>query len=210
MVDYPNTPKPSTLDDFLKKIPERPEPDVVTRTYLRSLGYTSSNDWQIVPILRFIKFIESNGKPTDLFKNFSDITKSKVIMAQALKESYAELFKVHTNPCDKDDTDLKNFFRTQTGKGKKVVERTVSTFKTLCQFADFGAPVIAPTPISAPTPAPTLLPTPVVQLPVTKEGGVTINLNIRLELPATQDADVYDKIFQSLKKHLLTQNSKTD
>jgi len=48
-------------------------------------------------------------------------------------------------------------------------------------------------------------------LPVTREGGgVTVNVNIRLELPATQDASVYDKIFESLKKHILASGSKPD
>jgi hypothetical protein len=59
-----------------------------------------------------------------------------------------------------------------------------------------------------PTPSPISAPT--VQLPLAKEGGVTVNVNIRLELPATQDADVYDKIFESLKKHILSTSSKTD
>lgn len=73
---------------------------------------------------------------------------------------------------------------------------------------EIGAPSVPITTTPAPIPTPT--PAPLVQVPVTREGGVTLNVNIRLELPATQDATVYDKIFQSLKKHLLTPSSKTD
>jgi len=87
-----------------------------------------------------------------------------------------------------------------------MLKATVDAFQVLCKFADFGAPAVTITP----TPTPGAAPTPTVQLPVTKEAGVNLNVNIRLELPATQDAEVYDKIFQSLKKHLLTPSSKTD
>jgi hypothetical protein len=211
MVDYPYTLKPSSLEDFLNKMANRPEPSRVTQTYLKSLGYTSSNDWAITSILNFIKFTD-RSKPTDLFKTFRDTRKAKSIMAQGLRESYADLFQLSTNPCQMSDVDLENFFRTATGRGGRTLGATVSTFKTLCNFADFGAPAIpiTPTPAPTPTPTPAPIPMPLVQMPVTREGGITLNVNIRLELPATQDADVYDKIFKSLKKHLLTPSSETD
>jgi len=208
MVDYPYTYKPSSLDGFLKNITPRPQPKTVSQSYLKSLGYTSSHDWKIIPILRFIKFLDTGGRPIDLFKSFRDTRKQKATMAQALKESYADLFELYSNPCAKDDQTLENFFRTATGRGGRMLKATVSAFKTLCGFADFAAPAIPITP--KPTPTPTAISTPAVQLPVMREGGVTLNVNIRLELPATQDATVYDKIFQSLKKHLLTPSSKTD
>jgi hypothetical protein len=106
------------------------------------------------------------------------------------------------------DTDLENFFRTATGRGDRMLTATVDAFKTLCKFADLKAPPVPITP--TPTPAPTPVPTPPFQPTIAKEGGVTVNVNIRLELPATKDAEVYDKIFESLKRHLLTSSSKTD
>lgn len=203
MVNYPYTLKPRSLESFLNRISERPEPPKVTQPYLSSLGYTSSNDRAIITVLNFLKFTD-RGRPNNLFKSFRDTRKSKAIMAQALKESYADLFQLSTNPCQMSNKDLENFFRTATGRGGRTLQATVSTLKLLCKFADFGAPAI---PI---TPTPTQIPAPFVQVPVTREGGVTLNVNIRLELPATKDADVYDKIFESLKKHLLTPSSKTD
>ena len=176
MVDYPWTLKPSSLEDFLKNMPTRPEPPAVTQSYLAALGYKSSADRQIIPIFRFINFIDSKGTPQESFKNFRDTSKSKAILAQALRQSYSALFGTLPNPWQAGDTDLENFFRTATGRGGRMLTATVSAFKTPCQFADFGAPAITPTP--TPTPLPT--PAPIVQLPVTKEGGVTVNVNIRL------------------------------
>ena len=210
--DYPYILKPRSLESFLTNMPDRPKPPKVTQSYLSSVGYTSSTERAIIPVLKFIKFIAANGSPTDSFKLFRDTTKSKAIMAQVLKENYKNLFDVHSNPCQASDPDLENFFRTATGRGGRMLKATVDAFQVLCKFADFGAP--PPTPTPTPTPAKTVpttvTPTPTIQLPVTKEAGVTLNVNIRLELPATQDAEVYDKIFQSLKKHLLTPSSKAD
>jgi len=206
-MSYPYTLKPSTLEDFLRNVPDRPEPSRVTHSYLRSLGYTSSHDFKIIPILKFIHFIDSNGNPNESFKNYRDTKKSKPIMAQALKESYSGLFELFSNPCAAKREDLENFFRTATGRAGRMLRATVDAFQTFCKFTDLGAITITPTP--APTPTPTPTPTP-IPLPVTKEGGVTLNVNIRLELPATKDAEVYDKIFESLKKHLLTSSSKAN
>jgi len=52
-------------------------------------------------------------------------------------------------------------------------------------------------------------PTGEIKLPVTYN-GVNLTVNISLELPISKDADVYDKIFTSLKRNLLSPKSKTD
>jgi hypothetical protein len=48
-----------------------------------------------------------------------------------------------------------------------------------------------------------------IKLPVT-DSGVNLTINISLELPISKDADVYDKIFASLKRNLLSPKSKAD
>jgi len=131
MANYPYTLKPSTLEDFLKNITPRPEPKKVTQSYLRSSGYTSSADFQIIPILKFINFLASNGNPDVFFKSFRDTRKSKATMAQALKKSYAGLFELDANPCQASDQVLENFFRTTTGRGGRMLRATVGTFKVL-------------------------------------------------------------------------------
>ncbi|MFB3887880.1 MAG: DUF5343 domain-containing protein [Candidatus Bathyarchaeia archaeon] len=216
MADYPWTLKTSALEDFLKKMSTRPEPARVTQEFLKSLGYTSSNDWQTIPILKFSKFLDANGNPTEFYRNFRDTSKAKAVMAQAIRESYSELFLAHAAPWQASDVDLENFFRTKTGRGERMLRATVGTFKELCQFADFGAAPIQMQPsLQQANATVTTLSTasaqpPTIHLPITREGGVNLNVDIRLELPATQDASVYDKIFESLKKHLLNPNSKAD
>lgn len=170
------------------------------------MGYTSSNDFKIIPVLKFIGFLDSSGGITEPFKQFRDTQKAKSVMAQALRTTYSELFSNFTNPYNEN---LENYFRTATGKAGKPLQATESTFKTLCRFADFETVETIPeTQPTTPTIQHQSIPT--VQVPmVGKENGVNVTVNIRFELPVTDKIDVYDRIFESLKKHILTSDSKS-
>lgn len=208
MVDYPYTYKVSSLEDFLKEMPNRPEPTTkVTIDYLRKLGYTSSRDNAILKILKFIGFLDSSGNITDSFRAFRNTDKSKIIMAQSLRQAYDDLFNAIANPHQKN---LENYFRTATGRAGSALTATESTFKKLCGFADFKSGVAMPAKGQKAILTPTPFSKPIVSLPITKEGAININIDIKFELPITKDADVYDKIFQSLKKNILTRESKED
>jgi hypothetical protein len=209
MVNYSYTIKPGSLEDFLKNMPNRPEPTgKITVDYLKKLGYTSSNDFATISVLKFIGFLDSNGVITEAFKQFRDTQKGKAVMAQALRTAYSDLFSAYSNPCAEN---LENYFRTATGKAGKALHATEITFKTLCKFANFetSEPSIGSEQTGMQTP-PQRSP-PIIQMPtVVKENGVNVTVNIRFELPVTKEIDVYDRIFESLKKHLLSPSEKTN
>jgi len=123
------------------------------------------------------------------------------------------LFKIFSDPLTKSREELENFFAKYKPSVKKsTLGLYVDTFKTLCEFADFGASSISlpRTPLPEVPAGEKIALKPSVRLPITKEGGINLDVSIRIELPVTQDAEVYDKIFKSLKKHLLTPSSETD
>jgi len=155
------------------------------------------NDRPIVGILKFIGFIDENGVPKEKYVNFRDSTKAKSVMANCLREAYAELFEIYPDAYDKDTQTLKDFFSTRVTAGEQVLARTVDTFKVLCEFADFKAPAEIPKEELKVPPAEKEL----KEAPQVRK--FDINFNIQLILPTTNDADVYDKIFAALKKHLL-------
>lgn len=180
----------------MQEIPEMGVPDKITTTTLPSLGYKSTNDRCLPPILKFIGFLDANGVPTERYKNFRNKQVSKSVMADAIKTAYADLFKLYPDAYNKDFTNLRDFFSGTTKAGDKALKLTVESFKALCDFADFkGAPVVVEDKKNKETQA-------IPQIPA----GVTINLNIQLTLPATSDATVYDKIFKALRENLLTRD----
>lgn len=198
MVEYPYILNTGRLRSFVDTIPKMGVPDTINTNTLPKLGYKSTNDRPIVKILRFIEFIDTNGVPTQNYKNFRDTSKARIVMANALRKAYSELFKLYPNAHKKDDESLKNFFRPTTKAGEQVVERMVDTFKTLCSFADFEAAIpekeVKRKEIEEVKEAPALL------------SGVTINVNVQITLPVTDDASVYEKIFKALKDHLLSRD----
>lgn len=193
MVEYPYTLKTGSLRGFLNKIPTIGVPEKVTIKYLYGLGYKSVNDRPIVKILKFIKFLDQNGKPTENYINFRSRERSKSVMANCVRSAYSELFKTYPDAYGKDPATLRDFFSASVTAGEKVLISTVNTFKVLCEFADFEAPPLKEKEEEE-------------ERKVIEKAavvpGLVINLNIAL--PATEDASVYDKIFESFKKHILT------
>lgn len=180
-------------------IPKIKVPGKVTYKFLSSVGFKSTYDRPIVSILQFIGFINSMKAPTQKYRDFRIKSKSKAIMASALKSAYSELFGIYENANEADASSLQDFFAQHTDAGDQVVSRTVDTFKILCGFADFKAELVEEEEKAK-------------EGEEEKEGevkpqmptGVTLNFNIQLTLPATEDATVYDKIFKSLKENLLS------
>jgi len=204
MQKYPYIVKIGSLRDFLKKVPGIGVPDKITTTTLKGLGYTSSNDAPIPRILKFIGFIGEDGTPSDSYRLFRNKEKSSAVMAASLKKAYAELFQTYPDAHNKDTEALRNFFSTSTEGGEAVLVNTVNTFKALCEFADFEVPPIETGMVSGEGASETISKVPITKVPVqTAAAGLTINVNIELQLPATEDSSIYDKIFESLKKHIL-------
>ena len=44
----------------------------------------------------------------------------------------------------------------------------------------------------------------VVKRKLTGTTGMTVNINIQLQIPATDKAEIYDSFFAAMKKHLLS------
>jgi len=211
MVKYPYIPSMRPLRKFLSDIQTMGTPPKINSAALNQMGLKTSNASYIPTILKFIGFIDDSGVPTEDYKNFKKKETGRSVMAGALKGAYADLFQLYPDAQLREFDVLRDFFVGTTDAGESAVKYTVETFKTLCDFADFGAVPTSATTQQKQTPTLTqTTPPPLVQLPISREGGVNINVNIKFELPITKDSDVYDKIFESLKKHLLTPSSKTD
>lgn len=136
MADYPYILKTGSLKKFLEKIPTIGVPDKVTHQFLYTLDFKGNNDRPILPILKFLKFTDASGVPTERYRNYRDKSKSSQVLGEALKQAYSDLFKVYPDADKRDQQALQNFFTTKTGLGERAVKSIVETFKTLCSIAD--------------------------------------------------------------------------
>jgi hypothetical protein len=201
---YPYILNTGSLRKFLENIPKIGTPTRITQPSLPALGFKKHADRPIVPILKFIGFLDEANVPSQNYKDFKVANKAGAVMASALRKAYSDLFEIYPDACERDDKTLKDFFTPTTDAGEQVVVQTVATFKVLCSFADFKATVEerkgeegdkgkkGEEGEGGKPPAPA--------------AGVTINLNIQLALPATEDAKVYENIFKALRDNLLARD----
>ena len=202
---YPYILNTGSLKRFLDNIPKIGTPPKITQPGLPSLGFKSTADRPIVSILRFIGFLNEGNEPTQAYRDFKITNKAGQVMAEALRKTYSDVFEIYSDACDKDDKTLKDFFTPTTDAGEQVVVQTVATFKVLCSYADFkavpaegveekGGEKKKDVDKSEEKPKPSI------------STGVTLNVNIQLTLPVTDDASVYDKIFKAIKDNLVSRD----
>lgn len=202
MSEIPYTPLPGKIKEYFDKFQEvsTPEKVKVNRKWLESLAFKSGNDQYIIKILRVIGFVDGSNTPTDLWRSYKDPTRGGAVLAQGIRTGYKELFDTYPDANRKDREALYAFFSSKTGKAKPTVDLMVSTFTNLCQIADFQAE--APTVMEKPHER--IEGKPEVRIRPEKDIISEIHLNIQLHLPPTNDSTVYDALFKSLRKNLLS------
>ena len=205
MTDYPYMISNNKIAPILEKIRSAATPDKFTQEWLKQLGFASSNDRAFIPLIKKLGFITDDGVPTQYYSKLRDATTAKIILADRIKSLYSEVFAVEINANAQTDDVLKGVFSRVTGKDEKAVGRMQSTFKALCNQADFANASVH-------------YEATVQEKEIVKE-NIDIELqkndrtcalkqpdfhyNIQIHLPATTEISVYNAIFKSLKENLL-------
>lgn len=218
-MNYPYSTATGTIPKILAKIQTVGQPSKVDKTWMSSIGFTKTSEQRMVAILKFIGFADKDGTPTDLWTRFRSNKTGKKVLGTAIQNAYADLYQIYPNAHEIDKDELNHFFTTKTTAGSLALSHTVNTFRNLAEFAEFtNEPISTPAPKKQEQPD---KPAPKAKAKIEKEvqgdfsnqlsrqfkeskNGLTINLNIQLTVPETNDEKVYDKFFQSLKKHLLS------
>jgi len=204
----PYTPNPASIPRFFQHIQAAGVPAKVTNTYLEGVGFKSKNDRYLIAVLKAIGFLDNSGSPTERWRSYRDKAKGPGVLAAGIRHAYSDLFETYPDAYRKDDEAIRNFFSSRTDLGESTLALAVRTFKSLCLNANFeGAELVEETAAEI---AELAKPD---ERPATRaaaSGGTrapVININIQLELPATDDASIYEKLFEAMRKNLLTDGS---
>ena len=203
MAEFPYTTVPGKLSDLFKKIKGVGIPDKATQKWLQSVGFKSSNDKSLLPVLRFIGFLDTSGYPTERWKKYRGKEVNQVLV-EAIRTGYHELYSTYPDAHARPRKELENFFSTQSSAGKQAIGKTVSTFQELCKQADFNTakPQVEKA-IDKKEPKDGTGSAELIEVTSKSHKGFAIYINIQLTLPETTDAKVYDAFFSAMKKHLL-------
>ena len=175
-------PKPKFSYDFLENV----------------LLFKGKNDRYLIPLLKKLGFLEQDGRPTVLYKDFRNDVQSDKILGKGIRLAYHELFRRNKNLHELNEEQITGYIKSATGMGEEssTLGLITKTIMNLMHIADFSE---EPEEIKEP------------QEPEKEEEKMEIikdkfNLNytISINLPETTNEEVYEKIFNSIKKTLLT------
>jgi len=193
------------LASILGKVVDGTAPPKFTQAHLKSIGFKSSNDLGVIGLLKDLKFLTDDGTPTTRYHEYRDKSRSKIVMADAIRDAYSDLFHINEAPTKQDRTAIQGNFKSTHNVSDKVASLQTATFCALLELADLTSK-------SSTVPLPSHLKsnpdsgaTPVVQGIRPSDSGFLggLRYNIEIHLPATKDVEVFNAIFKSLKEHLL-------
>jgi hypothetical protein len=132
--------KPNSVPAYFDAMLDAQPPERFSIKYLEKLGFTSTNDRLFVGILKDLGFLNRDGTPQSRYFSFMDRSQSKQVVAEGIREAFADLFAIDTKANDFTVEDLRNKLRTLYA-GKKtdlVIGNIAKTFRALCDYADFS------------------------------------------------------------------------
>jgi hypothetical protein len=206
MVEYAYTTVTGKIKPFLEKIRSVGVPPKVTTAWLKTIGFTSSNDTTLIGVLKFIGFTDQGGIPTATWNAYRG-AKHRSVLGDAIRKGYAELYAVYPDAHKRSSVDLTHVFSTSSTAGSQVVNKTVATFKALVDEADFPASSEPEqtTMHSGPLHTPAAVHPP--QIPGAHQstgmtGGPGLHIDIQIHISPESTTEQIEKIFESMAKHL--------
>jgi hypothetical protein len=191
------------IPDLFGKMRDGQAPERFTHQLLKDWGFRSTNDRAFVPLLKELGFLTVDGKPTHRYQEYRDHSRSKHVMAQALREAYSDIFLIKEHPTTADKTAVEGKFKSFHNASDNVAGLMAKTFFGLLALADLS------TKKSTITTAETSDANPVKVAPPAVEGSIGgrtgLHYNIQIHLPATKDVEVYNAIFKSLRENLINE-----
>ena len=191
-----------TITKALERIQNAATPPRFTQDFLSTkLDLKGGSAKPLIPFLKRLGFLGSDGVPTELYKRFRNETERGRAAAEALKIGFRPLYDVNEYIHDASDKELKGCIVQVTGSEPEssTTKAIIGSFKAVKAFAKFddGAEEDGREHEEERTNG--------------DDGaggfkmarGIGLSYTINLNLPATSDIAVFDAIFKSLKEHLL-------
>ena len=194
---------------IMTKIIAGTAPEKFTTAHLKTIGFGSSNDRAMVPLLKDLGFLSAEGVPTQRYHDYRNSARSKNVLGEALKDAYPEIFHITESPSQDDKPAIQGLFKSTHNVSDQVAGFMANTFLVLLEIADVSHGENKTKATTHKTEAKkkdasnaatnTIKETVVQQ----HQGIANLRYNIEIHLPATNEIEVYNSIFKSLKEHLL-------
>ena len=189
------------VSGILEQIQRGGIPPKFNYEHLKEMGFKSSADRPIIPILKALKFVTDAGEPTERYRRFKEKRNAKEVLGEAMQEAYADVFRIDEGAPKLGAEELKGIFARLSGKSDSVADKMALTFRALAEHANFEA--APPESAEAPEPEPEKKPHTERATHDSSGAGIDLHHDVHIHLPVSTDVKVYDAIFQSLRDNLM-------
>jgi hypothetical protein len=184
---------------LFEKIRNAKAPDKFTHAFLTTtIGLKGTNDRQLIPLLRYMGFIDQSGTPSNSYSLLKGHNPGSAI-AEGMRNAYGPLFdadvQAHKLPADR----LKALISQVAGADADAASRIASTFTALAKLADFERELTSTAEIPPPEPARNDVRND-DQVPRSSNLRPEFHYNLQIHLPANGDEETYLNIFNAIRK----------
>jgi hypothetical protein len=177
MSSYPYLEHPGKLPSLFKAIREAKTPDKFTFRFLADLGFSSSKERELLPVLKQLGFLGRQGRPLHEYRALKNPQEAHDTLKRGLRLAYGELLTKDEKAYLKDERTLAGYFGELTGENYDKCINYAKTFLVLAQLAEMQKQIKENN---------------------KKSEETTINISFNINLPETVDQEVYEAIFKSL------------
>ena len=190
------------LTKSLEKIKSAATPERFTQDFLSTkLALKGGSAKPVIPFLKRIGYIGSDGVPTERYKRFRNPANTGAAAAEGLKQGFKPLYDRNEYAHDLKDNELKGLVVEAAGLEPDggTTRAIMGSFKALKAFAKFDGEAATEETEEHDQEK---------EEEKTNQEEVTrprlgLSYTINLNLPATSDIAVFNAIFKSLREHLL-------
>jgi hypothetical protein len=196
MAEYPYTNKPEDISRLLRLLPTKEVPATkITADYFKSLGFYPGSGKHLLDILKILGFLDEKDEPSILWKDYVANERRGIILAVAIKKTYARLFEVSFCPYLEEDDAILDFLKSGVKASRKEMMFMLETFRALNELADFQDVMSDIGASKATLAEENIMPD------VKVNPNLQLNIQIHID-PNTSDEKV-ETIFKNLHKYLL-------
>lgn len=163
----------------------------------------------MIPLLKRMVFLESDGSPTSLYDQFRNEETSGMAIAEGMKHAFSELFDKNEYVYTLSEKELLSLVVQITGgtKNDRKIKAIVRTFTILNGLADFESDTTSQPEDEKKDKVSSIMKPSSDINPVHTIGADNVDFRvsytINLNLPETTNPDVFNAIFKSLKENIL-------
>lgn len=204
MPDVAYTTVPGKISSLLAKIRSNGVPKKVDGVWLKAIGFTSSNDKSLLPVLRSIDFVDGSKAPTERWRLYRGAD-SETVLGEAIRHAYSDLYEIYDDAHDRSNGEIANVFKTKSSAGDQAIGKQVGTFKSLVSEAKFVVSARVPSPVEPSSASGNENGTPSASAPksaTSNNATPSLHIDLQVHISPEASADQIDKIFASMAKHL--------